>query len=544
MGYKADNMPGRARAVVAAALERARAEPLQAAAVLAALAVGLYVVVYPFCLVTFPPLTDLPFHAAQTAVIRHYLDPAWHFRQQFTLHPLEVPYITTYCVGALLALVMPFTWAVKCMVIAMIALLPAGLAVLFHGMKKSALWGALLGLGLAWNQLVLWGFLNYVGALGLYAMSVGCALMVVDDPTRRRRAWLAVVLGLVFFTHVYRLPFAVLAVLATGAVMYPSTRRFRPLLLPMAPALALFGAWLLIRPAKLAGQIKLGFHTERLRELGDYVFSTYYRQTATGAREARIALVMGLSFVAVCALGAVVAWRRAGQEDRDRRWSAGVVALPLVLASGHLLAFLTLPMGIGTWWYVFPRELVAAVYVLLALAPDWPRAAWGRLGAVSLVAATAGQMAFLVATQWRRFEDLTWDFRAIARQVPRAPKLFYLIFDHKGTDRRHSPFTHLPAWIQAEKGGWLDFHFSSWDLYPVRYREGGVVPPSLPTSWEFTPQYFNVKRHGAWFDTFLVRIEVDPSPLFRADPTIHKIAQKGTWWLYRREPKDPTRADP
>ena len=64
-------------------------------------------------MVRYPPITDLPFHAAHTSTLRHYLDPAWHLREQFTLQPLSVPYLAMYLVGALLMLALPMLTAVK-----------------------------------------------------------------------------------------------------------------------------------------------------------------------------------------------------------------------------------------------------------------------------------------------------------------------------------------------------------------------------------------------------------------------------------------------
>src|SRR5258708_7400516 len=66
---------------------------------LAAVAITAYVIVYPFCVVTYPPITDLPFHAAEASILRHYFDPAFHFREQFSLHPLDAPYVSMYVIG-------------------------------------------------------------------------------------------------------------------------------------------------------------------------------------------------------------------------------------------------------------------------------------------------------------------------------------------------------------------------------------------------------------------------------------------------------------
>ncbi len=529
-------MPGRAAAALAAALDRAKAEPIRALTWLVAAAATLYVVVYPFTVVHYPPMTDLPFHAAQMSIFRHYDDPSWHFHEQFTLHPFQVPYVSAYLIGAALSFVMPVTWAAKGMAIAMLLLLPAGLAVLFHGMRKSPLWG-LLGLGFAWTDVSHYGFLNFVGATGLYAACIGCALLALDRPSRRHQVALGAALLFLFFTHVYRFPFALLAIVATTAVMYPATRRIRPVVVPWVGAAALFGVWMLARPPALdVGLGHLSFHAKRWHELPGYLFKSY--RGTTGVHERHIALGMLATFVVLLASTAWLAarrWRANQHAPEDRRWAVGVTALPVLLACGHLLAYFVLPMGMGTWWYIFPREAIGAAFILVAVVPDLPRPSWMRLCAVAAIAVTTGSMGYLVARQWHDFDQLTWDFREIITKIPRAPRLFYLVYDHSGTDRTRSPFTHLPAWVQAEKGGWLDFHFAMWGTYPVRYRKGGVVPPRVPDQWEFTPQYFRVKKQGAWFNTFLVRHRIDPHQLFDPDPSIHLVAQRGTWWLYRRE---------
>jgi Flp pilus assembly pilin Flp len=529
-------MPGRVRAALAALLRSAHADPIRALGWLVAAIATVYVVVYPFAVVHFPPMTDLPFHAAQMSVFRHYDDPAWHFQEQFTLHPLQVPYISAYLIGAALSFIMPVTWAAKGMAISMLLLLPAGLAVLFHGMRKSPLWG-LVGLGFVWSNMSHFGFLNFVGATGLYAACVGCTLLALDRPSRRHQIALGVALAALFFTHVYRFPFALLAIVATTAVMYPATRRVRPVAIPWLSATALFGVWMLARPPALrAGLGHLSFHTERFHELPGYLFKNY--RGATGTEERHIAFGMLAVFIALLLISAILAvrrWRATEHDASDRRWAVGVTVLPLLLAAGHLFAYFVLPMGMGVWWYIFPREALGTAFILVAVVPDLPSQQWLRLGAVTAIAFATGDMGYLVARQWHDFDQLTWDFRAIMAEVPPAPKLFYLVYDHSGTDRIRSPFTHLPAWVQAEKGGWLGFHFAMWGTYPVRYRKGGVVPPRVPDDWEFTPQYFQVKKQGVWFDTFLVRHHIDPHQLFDPDPSIHLVAQRGTWWLYRRK---------
>jgi hypothetical protein len=505
----------------------------------AAIALALYVIVYPFTVSRLPPITDLPFHAAASSIFRHYWDETFRFHEQFTLHPIEVPYISMYLLGAFFALFVPIVHAVKASAIVMLALLPIGLAVLCHGMKKTPLWG-LLALALVWTNLTWWGFLNHMGALGLYAMSVGFVLLVVDKPTRARRWGLALALLAVFFTHVFRYPFALLSVVAAAVVVYPSTRRILPIVLPILPSLAVFCAWWLVRPKELpapGGPEGLGFFPKRLDESWSHVTTSF--GGLEGMREAAL-FDDAKSAIVVVALTALVwsLWigRKRPHDSRRAWWSFGVTLLPLLLSGGFLLAYLTLPMRIGIWWYVYPRELTSALFILLAAVPDMPRVWWLRLPLIAIVCIFVGRLGYFSALQFFQFERATADFLAVTRQIPKAPRLLYLVFDHGGSARRVTPFIHLPAWVQAEKGGALSFQFVGWKQSPIQYRDVPEhVPPPVPDRWEWTPERYRHAEGGVWFDTFLIRMRRDPAYLFRGDPTIIPIANDGTWWLYRRE---------
>jgi hypothetical protein len=514
----------------------AQRSPLEAALALAALSTAVYAVVAPFAAARYPPMTDLPFHAAQTGTLRHYLDPAFHQREQFELHPIAVPYLSMYAVGAALMLVFPAVTAVKIAAALMVGLVPAGLGVMFHGMKKSPLLG-LLGLGLCWCNLTHWGFLNFVGALGLFAMSVGCALLVLDRPARGRQIALALALVALFFTHIFRYPFALAAVIGTAVVMAPATRRIRPIVLPLLPALALLLIWLAVRPAVLAGDAgPLAIHRERLDELVGLLTGAFNDPGEKKAFEGffRIALRVAAASLAVTATAVLL-----GRPRRTSwRWDAGVTVIPLACAAVFLGLFLVLPMQMGVWWYVYPREATAAAFIALGAFPDLPRALWLRAPLVLALALGGLGVAQVVVRNYAQFDGVTRDFAAISRSIPEAPRLLYLVFDHGGSTRTSTPFIHLPAYVQAERGGWLSFHFAVWGASPIVYRPrdqpGAVVPPPTPLRWEWTPHLFQVQKHGLFFDWFLVRQRSSPDALFAVDRSIERVDHIGTWWLYRR----------
>lgn len=523
-------------------MRRAIEDPLAIALALAAALASLYVVVYPFTVAYYPPLTDMPFHGAAMSIIRHYSDPAYHFQEQFSLHFLEVPYFMMAGLGALLAYVLPIALAAKIAGIIFLLLVPVGLAVLFHGMKKSPLLGV-LGLPFVWNTLTHWGFIGFMGALGLFAMAVGFTLLILDRPTRGRQAGLAISLLLLFGTHVFRFPFALAAVVGAALVMYPATRRVRPLLLPMAPAVVALVAWLLVRPKELAVQgMDWKIHWERLREARGFFFGAL-----SGAEEMRLAeqsAKIALSAAAVCLLGFFFEPERVNRAKHEIRWAAGVIAVIVCTAIVFVYMYLTLPMQMGIWWYVYPREILAALFIAVALIPDLPKTGWVRAPIVGAVAYGAIAQASLVADRFAVVASDNADLRRVIEQIPTAPKLGYMVWDRDAPGLLAHPYIHMPAWVQAERGGSLSFHFIGWNAWPIRYRYGSpAVPPTTPNRFEWTPERFDLRTRGEFFDWFLVRRAAGPDPRFRELPALRLVDHVGAYWLYHREPA-PASAPP
>jgi hypothetical protein len=512
-----------------------------------AIAACLYVVWLPLSRVTYPPITDLPFHAASMAVLRHYFDPSWGFREQFSLHFMESPYWTFHALGAFFSLFCSASLATRLAIAAMLLLLPAGLAVLFRGLGKSPFL-ALASLPLVWNKLTHWGFINFVGAIGLYAGTVGIALMLMRRPTRARSVLLGAALFLVFATHIFRYPFALAAVLGAAVAMSPATGNGRRVLLPAAPSLLAFVYWFLHRPAEQGVQ---GFqlhpwdlHKERFAEAPGFLFSAI-----AGPDEVRLATQSGRALemlAGACLVLVVLEGRFLRVRLRGYAWWLGGVVTAAGAAGGCLWAYLILPMSMGdSWWYVYPREIVAAVVVALALLPDLPRSWLLRAPLLGWVVYNAALQSRLVGELYADFETNTADFRAILTHIPKAPRLGYMVYDHSGSLKTDTPYLHLPAWVQAERGGALSFHFVSWNVLPIRYRKDSpAVPPPTPTRFEWMPEAFDVQTRGKFFNWFLVRSQGSMEHRFAVDPEIQQVAHEGTWWLYARVPAKAAAAAP
>ena len=155
------------------------------------------------------------------------------------------------------ALVLPIALAVKLATVTLLSLLPIGLAVYCRALKKSPTMGVAAGF-LVWGTLTHWGFISFLGALGLSLMGTGVAFMVVGG----RRAGEAVALGvigvLLFFTHIAEVPPFLAALALVTAVMAPISTGSRAVIVAALPTAALFLLVVGVRATPLSAE--LGAH--------------------------------------------------------------------------------------------------------------------------------------------------------------------------------------------------------------------------------------------------------------------------------------------
>ena len=507
--------------------------PLLWLAWVCAAAAIVYVVGFPFWVTDYPMMTDFPFHTASASAFRHYTDAGWHFEEQFVLQPFAVPYVSLYALSALFMFVLPPVAATKLAAALLLALMPIGLMVLCWGMRKSPFLG-LWGLVPVWGVLSHWGFVSFLGGIGLFAMSIGLALRLVDRPSPKLQAWLIACLLFLFFTHVFRFPFALGALVLVGVVMHSQADSIKGLIIPFSIGTVLFVLWWFGRAGSISMDIQWVWPPAwwRFSEAGTYLFDVFVSDD-----DARAFRRTGILFlVTATVLFAIAVARLRGWPNNSWVLAAHGVVVAVILISLGL--YVTMPMEIGSWWYVYPRELTVAVFFLPALLPNLPKKTWAHLGFVIWTAIAIAPITEVTAEAHREFGTTTTHFREIVSELPRSPKLLYLIYDHHGSRAKNSPYVHLPAYVQAEHGGWISFHFAELGHSPLRYRSredpNAVVPPPVPLRWEWSPQLFQLDQQGSFFDWFLVRRMSSPDSLFTAEPSIQRVAHFEDWWLYHR----------
>lgn len=512
---------------------------------LAALCVALVAAVVPLWVSPLLPMMDLPQHLA-TVRILHSLDDPWFAVGKYHVADFSrTQYLSWYVAVDLLTHLMPLETANR-VVLSLYALgLPLSVLALLraHG-RDPAL--ALLAVPLVYNVFFFMGFANYVTALPLLLWALALLQRSLDRPSWPRVVGLAVLVLLLFYSHAQA--FVLYVVLATVAVMGGSRgvhpRHWWRAALHLVPALVAMAVWT-SRSLILAGEaawrqghggrnvtsteVHFEPYDDRLRHLYEWWLDAY-RDDSDG----RIALAwLGVLLAtvlagqgrAVCPETAVSPWRR---------WLRSKVPLLLTLAT--LFAYVASPVSYKWIWPISYR-LIPVIALLALVTVGHARLAggvWGRR-AVLLLPATllAVFAAHTHVVKAQQFSREAGPVRAVVARAEPGKKLISLVYGAGSEVLNHAPMLHLGQYYVVDRGGMASFSFANFPQSPVVYPDVGG-PPTFPPRFEWTPERFDWREHGSYFDYFLIR--GGGQPLAGHLHEVELVVQDGPYRLYRKKP--------
>jgi hypothetical protein len=160
----------------------------------------------------------------------------------------------------------------------------------------------------------------------------------------------------------------------------------------------------------------------------------------------------------------------------------------------------------------------------------------GIRGAVvtALALALAVSSTTNVCRHFIRFQlEEVGDFdEAIDAMAPRQ-RVAALIYDKSSAIVGYAPFLHFGSYYQAKKGGVIQFSYSSWPFWPVRFRPGHFPPPGTQPRlrWEWTPEQVPIQELYPYYDYVLTR-----GWGFNPPPGTFHLAWRGQRWaVYARD---------
>lgn len=470
----------------------------------------------PLWLVEYLPMADLPQHAVQIAIWRHWNDPgfgagglAYHeiYRPSWF-----TPYLGGYSLAALFSLLVPVPEAIK-VVLSLAAIgIPVATLRLLRESGGDRWWVFSCFPVLVGRSFYL-GFFNYLVGLPLLLLWIGLGLRYSRAPTRRLW-WSMLALSIaVFFAHVFLFAFGLVVLGLFVWQRAPGLGETLQRLRPCYASIVLAGAWVLAvrrHPNMETTRPLWSWGWYRLRELPTNV-------AGMGPGVASVLL-----FLALFALPFVVGARPSA---KVHRW------LPFALA---LALFFFLPFANWGIAYVYPRLGVLLVPTFL-IGLDRRRATlrWWRFlpGALLVLLWSIG-----VTDRFRTFNEDVGDFDALLETMPRERRVLGLIVDQSSSIGKEPLLGHFASWYQVVRGGIADYSFA--EAYPeiFHYRPG--LAPSLRPALETNPLHFEWDLDGAdLFDYFLVRTDGSDRSraLFKgARERVELVAQRGAWWLYEK----------
>jgi hypothetical protein len=462
----------------------------------------------PFLVVKFPPITDLPQHAAQVRLFGEALSqPDSPYRIQWM-----TPYSLVYTVlGASWLLFGPENAGRVGMLI--IALLWIVMLHLLAGRMKRPSLAASLALLLFFGHILYWGFYQFAFGWPLF---IGFLLLLRANFRSPRKETLAF-LGawvILYFTHIL---WFLVAVAWLGVTHLFIRRDFKKLFLRAvgaAPLFALAGAWY----PNLAAY---GFKSQTIWATVPFerLLPTWLADASFGGLKGALEPV----FFGLIVIWILLAWL----PNRKSFLAKADKSLLLLSALFFLLALVLPDKHINTIRFCQRWVPPGLAFLLLGLPEIKARkSALTAAVFVSLFAFIA-----LTSLNWMAFErsELSGLGESLAELPPR-PHLIGLSFMKESTIVRGRPFIQVFSYAQVYRGGELNFSFADFGPSLVIYRE----PRQL--AWTSGLEWFpeRAKKSDLMsFDYALVGGDDRLHEAVRQDRTFIPVSSAGRWRCYK-----------
>jgi len=465
--------------------------------------------VLPIWVVKYPPMVDLPQHAAQV----NALHQMWHNNPLFT-SLFEINWFTPYLAGYLavyfFTLFLPLMIAFKVVISISVIATPLLSGMLFREIGADERWKWLV-IPSSLSFAFYWGLLNYLVAIPLGLLFLIFTIRFNHSASLKNGILIGAYSIFLFLSHVLVLAFA--SLLSLSYLIGANYRNFRAVCLrslPYTTPLPLIAFWLL---ATYAGEhqasessVVLNYNIKKL-----HILLTQF----TGSD---LPFFVYIVFATVIAFPFLV---RAKLNRRPERW--------LPLATG-VIVYLAAPS------HAFGADLIdqrlgaflAPLWFTIWDAPEKKSAIWDWI-VVCIVCIWISMNMY----RFVQFDRDAKQFDEIMSLIQPAKKVMSLMAVNRSPHFSYPVFLHFPSWYQASNNGIVDFNFGQFYPVMVRYKKSHMPKVGELNVWY--PTLFRWHSYdGASYDYFIVRAQSDMSrEIFKERRSaVRLISRAGRWWLY------------
>lgn len=478
-----------------------------------------------FWLAEYPPMIDLPQHAAQISLLRDLIAGVSPWSNDVWIN-LWTPYLLGYGISTLLSFLMPVVVAVKLTLsIAYLGFVASAVLMRRHFGSSDHLDWMLLPVFFGFSYK--WGFLTF-----LVAVPIGLLFILVVDlwasQLSRKYGGLVLLMGLVLLAS-HGLMFAFFWLIALAVVLLRC--RMEGLLhrtIAVLPLLALAGVSLFYFWISKQNEAQIGSHIladisfghtwERVIELLDYSFDNEYRWMYI--------LVACVFLAAPWLLGL-----------RPVKFSSST---PMILLIMGTALFMLIPAYVLNTAFLYQRFAVFLFpfYAwIFSSEPDNNIKQWRIVTGIIILIAGCWCALGVRTIQALNFDQESADFSRVLTVLIPAQRVLYLpIQRDSAADSHDNIYLHFASWYQAQKHGLVDFNFAWFPPQIVRFRKNSL--PKVKPGFEWNPNSFDwTANQGDVYRYFIIHggDQLDPVKLFKGAPCPpHTVLNKGAWHVYER----------
>lgn len=347
------------------------------------------VLIVPLLFVAYPPIHDYPFHLARVHILAN-LEQIPEFQTWYSAGSLLLPNVGMDAIAVALAQFMPIDIVGRAF-LGMTMLLTLSGAVALHRVLfgRFSLW-PFVSAFFIYNWILLFGFLGYLLGMALLLWAAAAWIWLGSANVWLRAAAGVVIATVMYFCHM--VTFGLYALFVCG---YEIQRNFvsQPRQWTQAIANLVAAGVPFVIPTTLYFMWRHNRDSGGLIYVDDWLFrkAANFRTIAFGDWVLDISLA-----VAMLAVAAVI-WRY-GRLRIDRR-----VVLPMILI---FVAYMAMPTGLATAWYVDTRLPIAIVFILIAATQaDIDRPAVRKVMVAGLALFLALRAAWLTL-QWHDYDKV------------------------------------------------------------------------------------------------------------------------------------------
>lgn len=495
--------------------------------------------VLPVWIPSYPPMADLPQHAAQVAFLRDLQNQHFTYSMLFRINwftPYLLGYLLIYFVTPLFGIVASCKLVVSLFVVGF----PLSAALLLRSVDVDVFW-AILCIPGTYGFAYQWGFLNFLIAAPLGIVFLWLVMRSSARLTLRSTALLAASAIGLFFCHALICAFfgicAVLWLLAGTRPLKTAVMRILPLTAVLPIAVLWVGRTLSNPVARRPIIWDLNWHNTVESYYASLSQELHFSSPGWGRISGFFPRLFGVTpswhYVLIGATLFLLPFCAGMRLRREStRWVPFLLCVAILLWCPHAV--------FGTE-FVYQRFTMFIVPLFLLLLRKPYVSPKRTLAVQTITLALVVALIVLAAQRAAAFSRETTGFQEALSRMEPGQRVLSLAFDHEDGVSIAPTFLHFPSWYAAQKQGVVDPSAAMMHPELIVYRPG-QIPEAVLWDFEWDPQEFNWSDYlGEQYRYFVVRSvkDVGPALFSQASCLVSLRFHQNEWWLYERAPDCP-----